>query len=352
MTPIAQRLASLPFLRSVPAEALEASLRYWSLQSHPPGQAYRQRGAAAEELAVVLEGQLEASCDGVALGHVGPGELVGEVAAFLRGGRASATLTPTQPTTLLALRVQGLLGLRRARSPLYDALLAQALDTLCRRVRETDARFERLAERLPPYGGAAEAPTNPGRSPTPPPLAPLLARLPGARALDPDTRAALERAFTPEPLHVGQRLIEQDAAGERAYLLAEGRVRVFREAAGQDATLTLLGPGDPFGVNALVDGGTRTACCEALTDGWVFTLSAAALHALPAPARRELNEVLLATLAAELRVANALVNEPALSEAEAQLFRAMLAVSGAPDETTPVEPAAAQDPLRPPLAEG
>lgn len=351
MTPIALRLSELPFLRAVQPEALAASLRYWSLTSPPPGVPYRQRGAPALELAVVLEGELEASSDGVELGRVGPGELVGEVAAFLSGGRCSATLVPTGPTTLLALRVPSLLGLRRAQSPLYDALLEHALRTLCRRVRDTDARFDHQIALLPRGLELGDTPTNPGPTEEPPPLEEVLDRVPGAAGLDAAARAELAQILRPQAARPGEHLIEQDSTGDRAFVLAEGRVRVFRRGAdGRERTLTLLGPGDPFGVNALIDGGPRTATCEALTDAWLYTLDTADLARLSPHTRRALGEVWLSTLAAEQRVANALVHAPALSEADARLFRAMLSVSGVPDEAQPVAPVAAQDPLRGTLA--
>lgn len=349
MTSIALRLASLPFLNNVPAEALASSLRYWSVLQPPPDQPFRTRGDPAQELSVVLDGGLRASSDDAELGLLGPGELVGEVAAFLSGGRVSATLTPTGPTTLLALRVQGLLGLRRAHSPLYDALLAHALTTLCRRVRETDARFDAALASLPHRSPPFDAPSSPGHPDRPPSLLPLLARLPGAAAMTEDVRQELAHAILPQPMQAGELILRQGDPGEHGYILAQGRVRVSRRLPdGRDAVLTLMGPGDPFGVNALIDGGARTASVEALSDGWLYSLSARARAGLSAAAQRNLNEVLLATLAAELRVANALVKEPALCEAEARLFRAMLAASGAPDGDTAIETAAARDPLRDP----
>ncbi len=87
-----------------------------------------------------------------AISEVGPGELVGEAAAFIAGEKRTAGVRATGPTRLLVLPQAGLAALRREqhRSDVYDVLLDRALVGARReRIEATLARLSAAAGQVP-----------------------------------------------------------------------------------------------------------------------------------------------------------------------------------------------------------
>lgn len=346
-----EHLSRLPPLASVPAPAIAATARYWLLRDLAPGERWRSQGEAADGLGLILSGGMVASADGVELARLGPGELVGEVSAFLANSRALATLVATGPVSLFTLSSRSLLGLRRQDSPVYDALLNAALQALSARVRQTDGQIADLCGPL----SATEGDWDSG-APTPsaselPPLGPLLASLPGLSVASAEVLDALVHAFEPVPMRRGETLTTEGQPGESAWVVARGCVQVRRDRGGS-VELARLGPGDPFGFNALIDDGLRSASCVALSEGWLWRMSRERYQTLSRPALRAWRETLLATLATQLRIANSCISMP--NSAREANFRTLLSAAGALEglsggEAVALEhPLAEADPLRGP----
>jgi CRP-like cAMP-binding protein len=108
-------------------------------------------------------------------------------------------------------------------------------------------------------------------------------------ALDDDIRI-LERVrlleeFTPEQLRLlafgaetmrlkaGRDLYAPGAAADCAFVVAAGRVELYREADGRRAVLATAGPGSMLGELALIAGGERLAGATAATDIEVIRLN-------------------------------------------------------------------------------
>ena len=153
MASIAEELASIPFFASLPAGALRTAAPLWEGLGLEPGETLWDEGEAADGLAILALGELRAEAGGAEVGRVLPGELMGEGAAFFASGNRSATLRASRPSQVLFLPVGALRTLRWQASPLYDALLEQALRTLTRRISSTNVKIAQAAT-----GGAA-APT-------------------------------------------------------------------------------------------------------------------------------------------------------------------------------------------------
>jgi CRP/FNR family transcriptional regulator len=99
---------------------------------------------------------------------------------------------------------------------------------------------------------------------------PLFAELSGAE-LDHIASVAVPRSFPK-----GVRVFHEGDHSDACYIVRAGDLRVTREHSdGRAIALATLGPGDIFGELAMLDGGTRSASVETLTD--------AELLALPAP---------------------------------------------------------------------
>ena len=77
----------------------------------------------------------------------------------------------------------------------------------------------------------------------------------------------------------GALIIEQGAAGNRAYLIESGKVEVFmKNAEGEIIKITELGPGALIGEIALIDDGHRNASVRALETTTIVSISAHDFH--------------------------------------------------------------------------
>lgn len=342
MGTIADELATIPFLRKASASELRASAPLWDQVSLGPGEALWDEGAAVDELGVLVIGELVAESEGVEVGRVLPGEICGEASSFFEGQVRSATLRARTGAQVLTLPTASLRTLRWQRSRVYDALLDQALLQLGRRVKATNQRIAQVVQ-----GGVA-APARkepsvlvrlwrtlrPGGPTGPcPELAPLLRKMPGLKNAGDDAIAALATAFLAEPVEEGQIVFLEGEAGAAGYIVGEGQIDVLRHVRGDRAELlATLQPGDPFGINTLVERGERTASCVAGAPGWLWRMDAEAHAALRGDARLVWRESLLASLGTQIRGANT------------ALQRALRAAGARPGDARPAaRPSAGED---------
>lgn len=94
-------------------------------------------------------------------------------------------------------------------------------------------------------------------------------------APDPRLLEKFGRAF-----RAGDVLFREGDAGDEAFLLQEGRVRLLKRVRTVERSLMVLKPGDLFGESALVSGATRSSTAVALTDGVVLALAEATFRTL------------------------------------------------------------------------
>jgi CRP-like cAMP-binding protein len=290
-------------------------------------------GEDAQELAVVLSGTLAAEVDDRAVGQVREGELVGEGAAFLRAHRRIASVRAATDSVIASLRSVRLRQLRREGSPVYDALLSQALVCMARRIKASARHITRLAQ------GDMEAPkreeTNtavkmwrklvagrPGNRP--PPVEPLVRGLPGLHDVPDNVMKHLCALFVEEPMEDGQVICMQAEKADCAWLVAEGELDVLRHVSGTRASwLTTMGPGDFFGANALVDDERRGASVVAVTKGWMYRIDRNQFENPPPLVGNVLHEAMLATLATQLERSNRVLRDALDGPDEASLLRSM-----------------------------
>lgn len=311
---IADELALLPSLRRAGGPAVTRASRHFLLRELHRGELVWAPDAPVDGLAILLAGELEAVVAGQPVGRVRAPELVGEATAFFAGSERTATVRAAGPARLAVLPARGLEALRRERSPVYDVLLDDALATLLRRIRDTDARLAQAVRGDTPAPVRREAsalvrmwrsvvPGLPGG--TPPPVAALLRGLPGLADAPEELLGPLAAAWTPTALPAGEIVFLEGEPGAAAFLVATGKVEVLRHVRGDRAELlATLGPGAPFGANALLSASPRTASCVTAAPSWLYTLVRPVLGGLPAPVRRRFRETLLATFAAQIRGAN------------------------------------------------
>ncbi len=110
-------------------------------------------------------------------------------------------------------------------------------------------------------------------------IAGLLARIPLFDELSPGELERVASVTVPRAFPRGVRVFHEGDSSDACYIVRSGDLRVTREHPdGRAIALATLGPGDIFGELAMLDGGTRSASVETLSDS--------ELLALPAPDMR------------------------------------------------------------------
>ncbi len=280
------------------------------------GEQVWREGAPAPELALLLSGKLSVSVEGEQIGTVRKGDLFGETSVFAPQAQRSATLTASEPSLALLISTYDLTRLRHEIPSFYDRLLDLALQVTAKRIRATDLRIAKLSSGIIP--APAEPPGGMLRSlkcflrtrslKGCPPLEPLLRDLPGMRSLSEAGVSVLGKAFQAQPFLEGDLLLRQGEEGSIAYLLAKGEVSALRHVRHRKAeVLADFQPGDFFGAVTLVAPGTRTATCQAETDGWVYRMDGDAYQSIEGEARITWKESVAAALSLQLRNANLLL---------------------------------------------
>jgi CRP/FNR family cyclic AMP-dependent transcriptional regulator len=151
-----------------------------------------------------------------------------------------------------------------------------------------------------------------------------LARLPLFAALDDESAATLEAAMTTRSVPRGHIVFREGDAGDRLFVILDGKVKIWRSAAdGRENLLAVLGGGDMFGELSLFDPGPRTASVSAVTDSRLASLDHDDLRPLlldrPAVAGQ-----LLRALAQRLRRTNESLADLVFTDVPGRVAKALL----------------------------
>jgi CRP/FNR family transcriptional regulator len=108
------------------------------------------------------------------------------------------------------------------------------------------------------------------------PNAELLTRVPLFADLSQDELERIAAVAVPRAFPRGVRVFHEGDQSDACYIVRSGDLRVTREHSdGRAIALATLGPGDFFGELAMLDGGTRSASVETLSDVELLALPAA-----------------------------------------------------------------------------
>jgi CRP/FNR family transcriptional regulator, cyclic AMP receptor protein len=173
-------------------------------------------------------------------------------------------------------------------------------------------------ERAATSGGAAEAPDNIG----PQERARLLGRY--------------GRRFT-----AGEAIFEEGTPANEAFLLQEGRVRLFKRVAMADRSIAMIKPGDLFGEGALLDGAAYGSTAVAVTEGVVLALDRGTFRTLleqhPLVAMRAVDQLVVRLRDAEDQIEIMMLRGVQSKVTSALLKLAGRATGGAELHISPVE---------------
>ena len=103
----------------------------------------------------------------------------------------------------------------------------------------------------------------------------LLGRVPLFAELSPPELDRIGAVAVPRSFPKGVRVFHEGDSSDACYIVRAGDLRVTREHSdGRAIALATLGPGDFFGELAMLDGGSRSASVETLTDAELLALPA------------------------------------------------------------------------------
>lgn len=149
-------LSRMYLFRSVPPKYLKIFVKQVKLRRYQEGQQVFLQGDDADRAMLVVEGRLVSTVGDKVVGEVSVGEVVGETALFVRGGKRSATVTAKEPTRCLVI-TRDLLA-SSADNPAVVAIERHLLGSLARRIRSTNLSIQRVWKEDAPTDG----PSGPG----------------------------------------------------------------------------------------------------------------------------------------------------------------------------------------------
>lgn len=120
------RVAAVPFFAGLPDRELDALARAASLHEVAAGDALVTEGDFGHTLFAIESGSADIVRDGAAIGTVGAGDVVGEV-AILRSGRRTASVVATSPLVAIALFKRDVWALERE-APEASRRIREALE--------------------------------------------------------------------------------------------------------------------------------------------------------------------------------------------------------------------------------
>ncbi len=278
-----------------------------------PGMNLWRDNTEADEMAYVVEGELEVWTGETRLGTIGADELVGE-AGFWPGQRRTAAVSASSRCRLLVLSREHLPKLRNDHQVLYDRLLETALRSLAERVHRVDQDIALKAQGSRDRPGAGKPRwwqsfvdqlrgTDPG---DPPPAEAVLRRLPALRGCPSPVMMRIKRALKAKAYRKGEAIFLEHDPGADLFLLGTGQVEVLRSARGNRAIeLANLNAGALFGTGSWLLGGSRNASCVVASEhAWVYKLTPEATRALEPEAARTWREAVAEALRHQLATAD------------------------------------------------
>jgi CRP/FNR family transcriptional regulator len=152
----------------------------------------------------------------------------------------------------------------------------------------------------------------------------VLSRAPLFETLDDEGARALRAGVADVQLARGDRLFDEGDAGERLYVVLDGKIKLTRTASdGRENLLSVLGPGEMFGELSLFDPRPRTASAVAVTDSRLAELGHDYLRQW-LTGRPDVAMHLLRALAQRLRRANDVMADLVFTDVPGRVAKALL----------------------------
>src|SRR5690348_14778171 len=152
----------------------------------------------------------------------------------------------------------------------------------------------------------------------------VLRQAPLFSALDDEAATALRGSMSETKLRRGDVLFHEGDAGDRLYIVMDGKVKLGRSSSdGRENLLAILGPGEMFGELSLFDPGPRTATATAVAETTLLGIGHDAMQTWLTD-RPEVSKQLLKALAQRLRRTNEHLADLVFSDVPGRVAKALL----------------------------
>ena len=164
-------------------------------------------------------------------------------------------------------------------------------------------------------------------------IAGLLGRVPLFEQLETTELESVARVAVPRSFPRGVRVFHEGDSSDACYIVRSGDLRVTREHPdGRAIALATLGQGDIFGELAMLDGGTRSASVETLSESELLALPAADMRRVIA-GHGEIAAKLIVALTRRLRETNERVTRQSFQTVPSRVAGVLLQLIA--EETAP-----------------
>ena len=259
---ILEQMRGVQMLRHLGDEQLDDLGRSMTRVDLGTGDVLFHQGLPGGAMALLVTGRLVVRARGIdhdaVVGHIYPGEIVGEMACIDRAPRAASVLAE-EPSVVFCLTNERFQFLEGTMPALAIAIRRSILSQLARRLRETNRRVDGELQRrgIPPIAPAPlPEERRPGGSG---PTRLDLRRVPFLKDFQDNELAALVAMAPPMTYPEGHKLCIDGEPGRCAFVLARGVVSVTRRIDREDRHLATLTDGAVFGHMALIDDEPRSA---------------------------------------------------------------------------------------------
>lgn len=152
----------------------------------------------------------------------------------------------------------------------------------------------------------------------------VLRRAPLFETLDDEATGELRAGATEVQLGRGERLFDEGDAGDRLYVVIDGKIKLTRAAAdGRENLISVMGPGEMFGELSLFDPRPRTMSATAVTDTRLAGVNHEYLRTW-LTGRPDVAMHLLAALARRLRRTNDVMSDLVFTDVPGRVAKALL----------------------------
>ena len=152
----------------------------------------------------------------------------------------------------------------------------------------------------------------------------VLSRAPLFEGLDEEGTKALRAGMAEVELTRGERLFEEGEAGDKLYVVLDGKIKLTRTSGdGRENLTSVLGPGEMFGELSLFDPRPRTQGATAVTDARLAALNHDELRKWLAD-RPDVAMHLLRALVRRLRRTNDVLSDLVFTDVPGRVAKALL----------------------------
>lgn len=243
------------------------------------------QGAASDGAYVVTAGRVSVTTrlpggGETVVGELGPGDLLGEMALLLRGGRRSATARAVGEVEALFIDRRHFDASVHLLRPASLKLLRRLGLISAARLRSVHARLREVVAARPDPALFRPLPAGDGAEPTRFDVRAFLPILPCLREFGAEELDRLFAAAAIEAHERGQVLMEEGKPADRCRLVVRGALLACHRHGGRLHQLDVLGPGRFAGIAAALEQGDTSATLIAAEHSTILTFDAAAFRAL------------------------------------------------------------------------